>query len=219
MRNTHVRIVVHVLLAMWIVGLLGGDDPAVADLVIAEWTDGFDYPQSYTATTAYIWGETFTCVGSGTLDAISVYLLFEEPLYNTPPVLTVRLHQMANGDVVTPPMASASTTLDGNGTYFQWVSASFRQQAIMMDVGQQYAFSLSYDISNNQSVSFPGTYGYAGGQMIYSWDGGNTFAPHQVQTAPGFQVLAVPVPGAVLIGLLGLGTATAGLRLRKHALA
>jgi hypothetical protein len=140
------------------------------------------------------------------LDTISVCLQYQEPYYNTPPALTFHLHQMANGDVVTPPMASASTAL--NGTDTEWVSASFRQEAIMMDVGQRYAFSLSFDISNNQFVYFLGSPGYAGGQLIYSWDGGNTFAPHQVQTALGFQVLAVPVsvpvPGAALLGAIGL---------------
>ncbi len=156
---------------------------------VAEWNPGGDFV-GQTTSRILTWGQTFTPTASGTLESITIYAQRWDnlPEFPSPPTVTITLYRVLDASTVSDPLASASAStaavpqLPDSGP----LTVFFTGQDISLVEGQQYAFSATYDTSNDQLISYMSFgSGYPGGTMVTFV--GSSYFPH----ATGFNLAFV----------------------------
>jgi PEP-CTERM motif len=152
--------------------------------------------------------QTFTALGSGELQDITIALAADGPITTVPNNVVVEFRSTVNGTPSSTVLASA----DINGSLLAniepgspvMLSADFSTYQINLVSGSVYAFSLQTDTgyafgcgSGNNYL-----YNYTGGSLFASYDSGTTWSAQSLYSM-NFEVTASPEPST--IALVGIG--------------
>lgn len=166
--------------------LLGSALPGAAQTIVAEWKPVQE--TGWTAGGPSSWGQTFKSTGGGKLSTITVRAYAGSP---APPTLYFDFHNISNAVVVVPPVATVAVSTAPLQTGAQWLTASFASASVILRANTQYAFTVRYDYSGGQYLSYPSAPGYPDGAMLSSYQGG-PFSPHSSNSDMLFEVTIAP---------------------------
>jgi hypothetical protein len=175
----------------------------VADFPVSPFTGGI----AGFGSGSYMPAQTFTALGSGELQGISLALAQNGPVL--PNHIVVEFRNTVS-DIPSPSIL-ASATIDGNllagvqpGSPVM-LTADFSSYHINLSSSSTYAFSLRTDDAGFAEACGSGAYvvyNYAGGSLFDSFNSGTSWNPQSLYDI-NFQITVVPEPSA--FGLVGLG--------------
>jgi len=190
--------------------LLLAISPASAGLVVLDQQQTEGMGNSWTVSSPDKYAQTFTAGLSGSLDHIEVYVA-----YPLPDIVNVSITDVSGGYPEFPPLGTGSIPKDAT----DWTSVDFLSQGITISAGTMYAIVLTPTTSGRFAPKQDSLYvdGQALKYLATAGIWGPLFTDREydfafktyVETSP------VPLPGAAVLGVLGLGFSGGLLRRRR----